>query len=109
REQLAAFHSARYVPEQIVIAAAGSVEHDALVDMARQLAGAPAPAADAVGAPGAAAARSSANGSSSLAPDSAPDFARRVRFLEKDTEQYHVCIGGAGMARDDERRFALRV
>ena len=33
----------------------------------------------------------------------------RVRFLEKDTEQYHVCLGGAGIARDDERRFALRV
>src|SRR6202030_2316907 len=33
---------------------------------------------------------------------------RRVRFLEKDTEQYHVCVGGPGMARDDERRFALR-
>ena len=32
-----------------------------------------------------------------------------MRFLQKDTEQYHVCIGGAGMARDDERRFALRV
>ena len=32
-----------------------------------------------------------------------------MRFLQKDTEQYHVCLGGAGIARDDERRFALRV
>ena len=32
-----------------------------------------------------------------------------MRFLQKDTEQYHVCVGGAGIARDDERRFALRV
>jgi len=32
-----------------------------------------------------------------------------VRFLQKDTEQYHVCIGGRGLARDDDRRFALRV
>jgi predicted Zn-dependent peptidase len=29
--------------------------------------------------------------------------------LQKDTEQYHVCLGGAGLRRDDERRFALRV
>ncbi len=36
-------------------------------------------------------------------------FERRVRFLRKDTEQYHVCLGGRGIARDDERRFALRV
>jgi predicted Zn-dependent peptidase len=38
-----------------------------------------------------------------------PDFAPRVRFVEKDTEQYHVCLGGPGIARADERRFALRV
>jgi predicted Zn-dependent peptidase len=32
-----------------------------------------------------------------------------VRFLTKDTEQVHVCLGGPGIPRDDERRFALRV
>src|ERR1700681_1220470 len=31
REQLADFHSERYLPDSIVIAAAGSVDHDALV------------------------------------------------------------------------------
>jgi predicted Zn-dependent peptidase len=43
------------------------------------------------------------------APLPAPDFERRVRFLGKDTEQYHVCLGGRGLARDDDRRFPLRV
>ena len=38
-----------------------------------------------------------------------PDFERRVRFFAKDTEQYHFCLGGPGLAREDERRFALRV
>jgi predicted Zn-dependent peptidase len=32
-----------------------------------------------------------------------------VRFVAKDTEQYHLCLGAPGIARDDERRFALRV
>ncbi len=32
-----------------------------------------------------------------------------MRFVRKDTEQYHLCLGGHGIARDDERRFALRV
>ena len=32
-----------------------------------------------------------------------------MRFLRKDTEQYHVCLGGKGISRHDERRFALRV
>ncbi len=32
-----------------------------------------------------------------------------MRFVAKETEQYHVCLGAPGIARDDERRFALRV
>jgi predicted Zn-dependent peptidase len=32
-----------------------------------------------------------------------------LRFQRKDTEQVHVCLGGIGLERADERRFALRV
>src|SRR4051795_11121416 len=32
---LRAFHAARYVPANVVVAAAGSVDHDALVDLIR--------------------------------------------------------------------------
>ena len=53
--------------------------------------------------------RRAAGARTQIAAAGAAGFARRVRFLEKDTEQYHVCIGGAGIAHDDERRFALRV
>ncbi|MEY2514968.1 MAG: hypothetical protein QOJ89_2326 [bacterium] len=87
---LAAFHAGRYVPAQIVIAAAGSVDHDALVALAE---GIDVPAGVAATGP-------------------QPPFARlapRLRFLRKDTEQYHVTLGAPGLARDDERRFALRV
>ncbi len=117
REQLAAFHAQRYLPDSIVIAAAGSVDHDALVEMARGLEQARLRQAELAGAPGGAPAQ--ANGRASQAPaigapadaaaSGAPDFRPRARFLQKDTEQYHVCLGGAGIARDDERRFALRV
>jgi predicted Zn-dependent peptidase len=90
REQLAGFHARRYLPERVVIAAAGSLDHDELVAMAAQAGPAQAAAAEQERRVG------------------APRFERRVRFLQKDTEQYHVCVGGAGLARDDERRFALR-
>jgi predicted Zn-dependent peptidase len=100
REQLAAFHGQRYLPGSIVIAAAGSVDHDALVAMAEQgAARAEAPATGLTPSPDAA----------EHHPPILPDFRPRARFLAKDTEQYHVCLGGAGIARDDERRFALRV
>ncbi len=102
REQLIAFHAERYLPRSIVIAAAGSVEHDELLDLAR-----------AVEAAGAGAGANGSNrpetGRPSGAAEAPPDFKPRVCFLQKDTEQYHVCVGGAGIARDDERRFALRV
>jgi len=96
REQLQAFHRERYLPGAIVIAAAGSIDHDALVAMTE----AAAAARDRTGADAAA-------GRGVVAE--APAFVPRVRFLEKDTEQYHLCVGGPGIARDDERRFALRV
>ena len=32
-----------------------------------------------------------------------------LRFHKKETEQYHLCLGGAGLPRGDDRRFALRV
>jgi predicted Zn-dependent peptidase len=90
REQLLAFHAQRYVPRNIVIAAAGSIDHDQLV----QMIGAVCPAN------GAAAPQN---------PLTEPAFARRVRFLAKDTEQCHFCLGGRGISRHDERRWALRV
>jgi predicted Zn-dependent peptidase len=94
REQLAAFHAERYQPGSIVIAAAGSVEHDVLVEMARAVEQARA------------ASRRPGSPAAVLPP---PQLERRVQFLQKDTEQYHVCLGAPGIARDDERRFALRV
>jgi predicted Zn-dependent peptidase len=94
REQLAAFHSEHYRSPDIVLAAAGSIDHDGLVQLARDVDAARAPA------------HARPRRARATAP---PSFKRRVRFLEKDTEQYHVCVGGPGMARDDERRFALRV
>lgn len=99
REQLAEFHTHRYQPDSIVIAAAGSIEHDALVEMARAVELAPAPANG----------HSPLSGIAAAAAAGEPDFRPRARFLQKDTEQYHVCAGGAGIARVDERRFALRV
>jgi predicted Zn-dependent peptidase len=89
--EIAAFHRARYIPSNVVIAAAGSVDHDQLVALARE----------------------------SVPPQEAPSSrtsatfpelgVSRRRFERKDTEQYHVCLGGPGISRHDERRFALRV
>lgn len=87
---LRAFHEAHYAPGDIVIAAAGSVEHDALVLLAEGL---EVPM------------RGAANGGAPALPPDTP----RSAFAVKDTEQYHLCLGGRAIPRDDDRRHALRV
>jgi predicted Zn-dependent peptidase len=92
-EDIRAFHAARYVPSNVVIAAAGAVDHDALVELALGLPAGP-------GAGVAPAAAGFGLGSRALA---------QRRFEYKDTEQFHVCLGGIALSRHDPRRFALRV
>ncbi len=92
--EIAHFHASRYSPERIVIAAAGAVDHDELV----ALAGGHLPSHDASGAPAGA----------PYLPAPVPTPGTR-RFERKDTEQFHLCIGGPGLSRHDERRFSLRV
>ncbi len=108
-EQLREFHAERYTPERIVIAAAGSIEHDALLELTRAhllSAGGPGQQSGGLNGAGADAVTRSGEAVASLPQ---PQFERRVRFGIKDTEQYHVCLGGRGISRHDERRFALRV
>jgi len=89
---IADFHARRYVPAAVVIAAAGSVDHDQIVELASRTLPAQG-RRDPVGA-----------------PEPAPENpAASVRFLRKDTEQVHVCLGGLGLQRGDDRRFAARV
>jgi predicted Zn-dependent peptidase len=90
-EALRTFHTARYVPGNVVLAAAGSVDHDALCALAEEV------LAD----------RTGAAPPSDPAPP--PSQAAATRFVAKPTEQVHVCLGGRGVARDDDRRYALRV
>ena len=91
-DAIAAFHARRYLPGSVVVAAAGSVDHDAIVELARRTLG------------------GEADGGTAPAPEPAPDGpSPALRFQRKDTEQCHVCLGGLGLPRGDDRRFAARV
>ena len=93
RRVLSTYHRQMYAGGNVVIAAAGNVEHNKLIRMLQRAqshqrppAGGPRVRRPLVKAP-------------------APGF----RFVRKDTEQYHVCIGAPGIARSDRRRFAASI
>ena len=89
--EIASWHDGRYTPGNMVLAAAGNLEHDRIVELAER-----AFPDGAAGGGGAEAGAPARNGSV-------------LRFHQKETEQYHLCLGGPGIARGDDRRFALRV
>lgn len=88
--EIAAYRDAQYVPENLVVAAAGAIDHSVLVELVKNAgfdrAGSPPPreAAEPAGRPS-------------------------LGFFEKDTEQVHVALGAPGLCRGDERRFAMTV
>jgi predicted Zn-dependent peptidase len=86
---IAAYHDAAYIGPNLVIAAAGALEHERLVELV-----------DAAVRPAAGERR---------ATDPLADWKPRVCFHTKQTEQYHLCLGAPGLARNDERRYVLRV
>ncbi|HEY1355052.1 MAG TPA: pitrilysin family protein [Solirubrobacterales bacterium] len=87
---ISAYHGARYTGANLVVGAAGHLEHDRIVELAERLV---SPAA----------AESAEAGAASV------ETAARFRFYEKDTEQYHICFGAPGIVRADDRRYALAV
>jgi predicted Zn-dependent peptidase len=88
KRTLRAHHRAVYTPRNLVLAAAGNIEHARLLELAE----------------GFDDGSSSRNGLPRRALRAQP--APGVRFLERDTEQYHVCLSAPGIARGDDRRFA---
>jgi predicted Zn-dependent peptidase len=85
------YHREHYVRPSVVVAAAGSVDHDRLRALAGELYG-DLPA-----------------GEGAQTPPFQPPERHEASFVQKDTEQYHVCLGGPALRRDDPRRHALFV
>src|SRR5438874_4775723 len=87
---LGSYHRQMYAGGNVVIAAAGNIEHNRLVRMLQRAQSQQRPPA---GGP---------RVRRPLVKAPPPSF----RFAKKDTEQYHVCFGAPGISRSDRRRFA---
>jgi predicted Zn-dependent peptidase len=88
---LAGYHASMYVPGNVVLAAAGNLEHDHLLALVSGTVGKLPPE------------RLASPHSRSLIVAPPPPA---LRFQRKDTEQYHLCLSAPGISRSDKRRFA---
>ncbi|MFJ6699335.1 M16 family metallopeptidase [Streptomyces sp. NPDC091272] len=92
------FYKKHYDPTHLVVAAAGNVDHATVVRQVRRA----FEKAGALGSPDAAPVAPRA-GSRTLRTSG------RVELLNRKTEQAHVVLGMPGLARNDDRRWALGV
>jgi predicted Zn-dependent peptidase len=89
-DDIRAYHAQRFQFSDMVVAAAGNVSHEAIRQLLLER------------QPG-------SNGAEPQRAPAQPSVKPCRQFVEKETEQMHVCLGGVGLARDDERRFQLSV
>jgi predicted Zn-dependent peptidase len=85
-----AYRSNRYAAPEIVVGAAGHLDHDNIVALAQKFVNPPTEGGG-------------------VADATALTEPPRLCFLSKETEQYHICFGAPGIDRHDERRFQLAV
>jgi len=89
-EEIRGYHRDRFQFADMVVAAAGNIDHDALGGLLLER-------------------HDKADGLDPQRSSSLPNTHPTRRFVTKETEQMHVCLGGVGLARDDERRFQISV
>ena len=98
REQIFEHYQARYTPEHLVVAAAGSVDHDLVVRLVTEAFG---PALDRVAEP----APPRLNGH----PGFGAAAGVGTTLVSRGIEQANLVLGCEALARTDDRRFALGV
>lgn len=90
RDEIHGYWKRRYGASSMVVAAAGSVDHDDMVAMVAERFG-------------------DWDGEAVDHQFSTADVRPRVNVTRRETEQAHLILGGPGMSRADERRWAFEV
>ena len=97
RDQVHRFYRRHYVPGNVVVVGAGSLRHDALVDLVAEHLDA-----------GTVRRRGPSAWNVRAAGDP-PRASGRTLVRRRDTEQAHICVGTNGLPRTDPDRFAFGV
>lgn len=106
RGQIYEHYVARYTPPHLVVAAAGNLDHDTVVAGIREAFG---PVLTGSGDAEAVPARPRLRGSGGLWDGYGPAAGSGVKLVSRPIEQANLVLGCEGLARTDDRRFALGV
>ncbi|MGH3313992.1 MAG: M16 family metallopeptidase [Streptomyces sp.] len=101
RDRIAGFYRRHYDPPHLVVAAAGNLDHDTVVEQVRT-------AFDRAGA----LSRTTTGAAEPVGPRTGEHPLRahgRVELSDRRTEQAHLVLGLPGVSRNDDRRWALGV
>ncbi len=90
RDHVAAYWHERYSPPNLVVAAAGNIHHEALVETVAQT-------------------FERAGGKKTLRAGPTPQFKNGVSVFNRPTEQAHIIVGTEGLPRGHDDRHALSV
>jgi len=90
RDSILDFYTKHYRHGQVIVAAAGNINHDRVVDKLAPL-------------------FAQLNGSGFLRKLERPVPQQEVSCRQKDTEQVHVCVGTQGLRLDDDQLYVLQV
>lgn len=96
REQVRRFWRRHYVPGNFVVAAAGNLEHDRLEELVTSLMDT-------------AETDEGETRGTTILEGKIPVPAPGAHVQRRQTEQAHICVGTAGLARSDPRRFAFGI
>ena len=88
REALLDHLRAQYTPERVLVAAAGNVNHDQMVQLVAET-------------------LSSLSGPAEELIEGEPELEAGEHFLSRPTEQVHFCLGTRGCSCSDDDRYAL--
>ena len=90
RQAILDYRIRHYVPDNLVIAAAGNLTHEQLVELSQLY-------------------WADVSGKSQMLVDPTPTFVAARLLQEKDIEQLHVCMGTPGVAHDSSQYYASHV
>lgn len=91
RDEIAAYHAHHYRAPNMVVAAAGNIDHDHLLQLSTAILG------------------DLPTGTGPETPQAGIPSGPHLNLVRKPTEQVHLCIGGPGLTRSDPRRHAQAV